>query len=98
MKQSTAGLLAALAALAPMPAVALECDYNSSIQADYWWHKESEETYVLVRGTFSDLRLIESTEADYSGDDIRTGQQVFSAKFEGFRPSLRAFDQPFRPR
>lgn len=95
MKQATAGILAALVALSPVPAVALECEYNSSFQSDYWWHKEAAETYILVRGAFTDIKLIGEFETADTRDGIQVGRKVFSAKFDGFRASRRAFDQPF---
>lgn len=75
-------------------AFALECEIVS-VQSDYWWHKRSPDTYILVRGAFSDLKLVEATETTEIGDETRIGHEVYSATFEGFRASRRAFDQPF---
>lgn len=88
----------AAAMLLPLPAAALECDYNYSIQRDYWWHKDQPETYVLVLGRFSNLDLIESFKTRETAEGIETGRQVFQADFAGFKASRRAFDQPFSTR
>ena len=77
------------------PALALECDYNYSIQQDYWWHKQSPDSYIMVQGGFFDIKLVEAIEYAEIGEKVQTGREVYSARFEGFRASRRAFDQPF---
>jgi hypothetical protein len=73
---------------------ALEC-LIPSIQRDYWWYEERPETFILVYGQFSNLQLTESVETKETSDGFQAGRQVFLADFAGFKPSRRAFDQPF---
>ena len=86
--------LAALFLSLPQGAVALQC-VPTTVSQDYWWHQESEETFVLVHGAFSGLDLREAAETSYGDEEMRPGRAVYSARFEGFLPSQRAFDQPF---
>ncbi len=71
-----AGVVAGLAALSVAPAIALEC-VATSIHQHYWWHEESPETYVLVLGAFSDLKLVEAVVAAVTADGLRIGRKVF---------------------
>ncbi|MBL9051301.1 MAG: hypothetical protein JNK19_14415 [Tabrizicola sp.] len=84
MRIGLAGSFAILAALLPMHAVALECrDY--SIQEAYWYYKSQPESYILVRGAFTDVRRKGGSGA----------QPLLAARFIGHKASRRAFDQPF---
>jgi hypothetical protein len=94
VKQATVGFLAGVLALSATPAVSLECSYGT-VQQDYWAHKDSAEAFILVYGAFSDFKLVESVEADYTGTTVRAGYKVFVARFDGFRASRRTFDQAF---
>ncbi|MBN8629954.1 MAG: hypothetical protein J0L76_03755 [Rhodobacterales bacterium] len=89
MKQAAAGLLAALMALSPVPAVALSCE-EYSIRDAYWRYQAAEETYVLVFGAFLDLKKTRAKAEGYPG-----GAEVWTAKFTGHGFSRRAFDKPF---
>lgn len=86
-------IAAALVAV-PLPAAALECD-EYSIQSTYWWYKERAEVYVLAQGAFTDLKLIKAVRSRATANEFEPGQEIYSARFEGFRASRRAFDQPF---
>lgn len=89
------GLLAGLAmALVPGSAVALSCE-EYSIESAYWYHARQEASYVLALGAFGELTLIERVATRDTGDDYQAGVTVYSARFEGFTASRRAFDQPF---
>ena len=86
--------LIALVAGTVQPAYALEC-LVPSVQRDYWWHKESSESYTLVLGEFSNLK---PTDKSHTKDvDVSPALEyvVWRADFKGFKASLRAFDQPF---
>jgi hypothetical protein len=81
-------LLAALAlCLLPVrPAFALLCEENS-IQADFWAHQARPDTYVLVKGRFTELAFKRHEKAK--------DRVIWTAVFVGHSASSRAFDQPF---
>jgi hypothetical protein len=94
MRGLQAGGAAFAMALQPGAAAALSCA-EYSIRGAYWYHEESPKTFVLVQGAFSDLTLVEASATETTYQEIRPGQAVYSARFQGFRASRRAFDQPF---
>ena len=93
MRVGMAAFIAANLAMAGQVA-ALEC-LVSSVERDYWWYKEQPGTFALVYGQFSNLQLIESVETKETSEEFQVGRQVYLADFIGFKPSRRAFDQPF---
>ncbi len=86
--------VAVLAGLLPGPAAALSCA-EYSVTDTYWYHTDRPETFVLALGTFQDFQLIKATSAKALPQDASQGHSVYSARFEGFRASANAFDQPF---
>jgi hypothetical protein len=92
MRHILAFLGAAVLAAMPRPALALECEL-SSIQREYWWHKEQPETYILVYGTLVDIESVRDDSKSTSGG-ANTNRRLSTAKFVGFRASRNAFDQP----
>jgi hypothetical protein len=93
MRKLFVTIAAALVAV-PLPAAAFECS-EYSIQSSYWWHKEQAQVYVLANGGFTDLKRIKTVASRTTQDAFKPGRAIYSARFEGFRASLRAFDQPF---
>lgn len=89
-----AGIAALTVMLHPGAALALSCEAYS-IRNAYWFHVDRAETYVLVQGAFADLKLVEKIASKTTADAIEPGRTVYSARFEGFGASPRAFDQPF---
>jgi hypothetical protein len=86
--------LAVPLALASGMAAALSCaDY--SIRDAYWTHEASPETYLLVQGSFTNLTLVEAVATAETDQGIAPGKTTYAARFTGFKPSARAFDQPF---
>jgi hypothetical protein len=96
MRGQVAAVLVASFALAG-PVSALEC-LVPSVERDYWWYQEQPGAFTLVYGQFSNLQLIESVETRETSDGFQAGRLVFRADFTGFKPSRRAFDQPFSTR
>lgn len=88
------GLAVLVLSMAPGAALALSCEAYSITNA-YWFHADRAETYVLVQGAFADLKLVEKVASKTTADAIEPGRTVYSARFEGFGASARAFDQPF---
>jgi hypothetical protein len=86
--------IAAAIVAVPLPAAALEC-LEYSVQSSYWWHKEQPETYILANGLFTDVKRMKTVASRTTADAFVPGRAIYSAKFEGFRASRRAFDQPF---
>lgn len=93
MRKLFVTIAAALVAV-PLPAASLECD-EYSIQSSYWWHKEQAEVYILANGSFTQLKRIKTVASRSTADAFEPGRAIYSARFEGFRASRRAFDQPF---
>ena len=86
--------VAAVVTLLPGAATALSCA-EYSVSDSYWYYKERPETFVLASGTFFDLELVSSSATEFAGEELKQGRKVYSARFEGFRASSWAFDQPF---
>jgi hypothetical protein len=93
MRHVLAFLGAAVLAAKPYPAQALECEL-SSIQREYWWHKEQLETYVLAYGSLVDIESVDDDTKSTSGGTETKGR-TSSARFVGYLASRNAFDQPF---
>jgi len=79
-------LAAAMLALPSSQAAALSC-MKYDIRQAWWAHVDAPQTYVLVRGSFSDLR---DPHHDRANDQV-----IWRATFAGMKASARAFDQPF---
>ena len=86
MRVGLAGTVLVLAALLPLPALALSC-VEYTIRGAFWSYQHREETYLLVRGEFLDVRPA------FPGDKARA--DWFRARVSGHTASRKAFDQPF---
>lgn len=89
-----AALVGIVMLLTPGTALALTCE-QYSIRNAYWLYSDRAETFVLAQGAFTELKLVEKVATRSTADATEPGRTVYSARFEGFRASRRAFDQPF---
>lgn len=97
MNGKTAVIVLAISLVVHTPANALEC-LIYSISREYWWRKESAETFVLAQGEFTDIKRShdEVTVAPEVG--LNAEYEVWTAQFRGFLASSKAFDRPFEAR
>lgn len=86
--------VAVLACLASQPLWALDC-VTQTIQETYWAHEEARDTYMLVYGSFAELKMVDRLAMDPATEPNATAIEIWTATFEGNRASRRAFDQPF---
>jgi len=97
VNRMTAVLVLVVAPAMCAPANALECLVHS-VARDYWRHNESAETLVLALGRFTDIKLSRDEVTVAPEVELNAKYEVWTAGFQGFLASRKAFDKPFEAR